>query len=208
MDRYVSIGEAARALGVSITTLRRWEATGKRIPEHTAGGLRRSDCATLTPERFRAETDSHRRAVAYAHGSSRDQKPATTSKDDRARQPRVLERSCASQGRTVERVTDPGSGRNDRTNGVKQRLHAIIDGQAGRPVIARVGAEVVVARCDAANVEVVSLTQGKDTTVEEDVARGALEIITVFSARRYGSRSRANQKAPESMKNAVDEAQA
>ncbi len=97
---------------------------------------------------------------------------------------------------------------------MKQRLHAIIDGQAGRSVItrddwlARVGAEVVVARCEATNVEVVILKQGKDTTVEEGVARDALEIITVFSARRYGSRSRKNQKAPESMKNALDEAQA
>ncbi len=72
MDRYVSIGEAARALGVSITTLRRWEATGKRIPEHTAGGHRRSDRATITLDLFRAESDSHRRTVAYARVSSRD----------------------------------------------------------------------------------------------------------------------------------------
>ncbi|MFC0709294.1 MerR family DNA-binding transcriptional regulator, partial [Azorhizophilus paspali] len=28
MDRLVGIGEAAKALGVSITTLRRWEASG------------------------------------------------------------------------------------------------------------------------------------------------------------------------------------
>ncbi|MHB8346650.1 MAG: MerR family DNA-binding transcriptional regulator, partial [Acidiferrobacterales bacterium] len=33
MDRYVAIGEASVALGVSITTLRRWEAEGKLIPE-------------------------------------------------------------------------------------------------------------------------------------------------------------------------------
>ncbi|MFN3786765.1 MAG: MerR family DNA-binding transcriptional regulator [Thiothrix sp.] len=31
MDRYVAIGEASVALGVSITTLRRWEAEGKLI---------------------------------------------------------------------------------------------------------------------------------------------------------------------------------
>ncbi|MBT9156845.1 MAG: hypothetical protein DDT37_01836 [Firmicutes bacterium] len=43
MDRYVAIGKASEALGVSITTLRRWEAEGKLIPERTAGRQRRYD---------------------------------------------------------------------------------------------------------------------------------------------------------------------
>jgi excisionase family DNA binding protein len=38
---HVSIGEAAKALGVSITTLRRWEASGRIQAEHTVGGHRR-----------------------------------------------------------------------------------------------------------------------------------------------------------------------
>ncbi|MDR1648191.1 MAG: MerR family DNA-binding transcriptional regulator, partial [Zoogloeaceae bacterium] len=37
MERILSIGEAAKALGVSITTLRRWEASGRIQAEHTAG---------------------------------------------------------------------------------------------------------------------------------------------------------------------------
>jgi len=48
MDRYVAIGEASEVLGVSISTLRRWEAEGKLIPERTAGGQRRYDLAKLT----------------------------------------------------------------------------------------------------------------------------------------------------------------
>lgn len=36
-------------------------------------------------------------------------------------------------------------------------------------------------------VEVVILNQGYDTTFEEDLAKDVLEIITVFSARLYGS---------------------
>jgi len=41
-ERCVSIGEAARVLGVSITTLRCWEATGRLKAEHTDGGHRRN----------------------------------------------------------------------------------------------------------------------------------------------------------------------
>ena len=54
MERLVGIGEAASALGVSIATLRRWEASGKLVAERTAGGHRRYDLAKLSPEMFRA----------------------------------------------------------------------------------------------------------------------------------------------------------
>jgi len=33
----MAISEASKVLGVSITTLRRWEAVGKLIPQRTAG---------------------------------------------------------------------------------------------------------------------------------------------------------------------------
>jgi putative resolvase len=45
MERIVAIGEAADVLGVSIATLRRWEAARKLAAEHTAGGHRRDDVA-------------------------------------------------------------------------------------------------------------------------------------------------------------------
>jgi putative resolvase len=67
----------------------------------------------------------------------------------------------------------------------------------------RFGAELVFSLCEAKQVEVVILNQGEDTTFEEDLAKDVLEIITVFSARLYGSRSRKNQKLLESVKKAV-----
>ena len=70
----------------------------------------------------------------------------------------------------------------------------------------RFGAELVFAVCEAKNVEVVILNQGEDTTFEEDLAKDVLEIITVFSARLYGSRSRKNKKLIESMTKAAVEA--
>jgi excisionase family DNA binding protein len=43
-----AIGEAADVLGVSIATLRRWEAAGKLAAEHMTGGHRRDDVAKLS----------------------------------------------------------------------------------------------------------------------------------------------------------------
>ena len=205
MERFVGIGEAAAALGVSITTLRRWEASGKITAEHTPGGHRRYDLSKLRPEQFRAASEAARKTVAYARVSSHDQK------DDLERQKQVLELYCARQGWTFEVIADLGSGMNYRKKGLKKLLAAIIGGDVGRLVIAhqdrllRFGAELVFAICEAKNVEVVILNQGEDTTFEEDLAKDVLEIITVFSARLYGSRSHKNQKLLDGVKHAVDE---
>ena len=50
------------------------------------------------------------------------------------------------------------------------------------------------------------LNHGEDTQFEEDLAKEVLEIITVFSARLYGSRSRKNQKLLDGVKQAVEAA--
>ncbi|MDB9325710.1 helix-turn-helix domain-containing protein, partial [Nodularia spumigena CS-590/02] len=43
----LSISEAAKLKGVSVSTLRRWETEGKLIPERTTSGHRRYDLAQL-----------------------------------------------------------------------------------------------------------------------------------------------------------------
>jgi len=204
MNRLIAIGEAAEVLGVSITTLRRWEVEGKIMPERTVSGHRRYDLTKLKPEMF-YEAATTRRTIAYARVSSHDQKA------DLERQKQVLELYCARQGWKFEVLADLGSGMNYHKTGLKRLLHAIIDGQIGRLVVThkdrllRFGAELVFAMCEAKGVEVVILNQGEDTTFEEDLAKDVLEIITVFSARLYGSRSRKNQKLLEGVKKAVQE---
>jgi predicted site-specific integrase-resolvase len=71
----------------------------------------------------------------------------------------------------------------------------------------RFGAELVFALCEARNVEVVIINRGADTTLEDDLANDVLEIITVFSARLYGSRSHRNQTLIDGVRRAVQEAQ-
>lgn len=204
MKRLVAIGEASEALGVSITTLRRWEAAGKLIPERTIAGHRRYDLAKLKPETFHAGKDE-RRTIAYARVSSHDQK------DDLERQKQVLELYCAKHGWTFEVLSDLGSGMNYHKKGLKRLLDDVVEGRIGRLVLThkdrllRFGAELVFAICEAKAVEVVILNQGEDTTFEEDLAKDVLEIITVFSARLYGSRSRKNQKLLEGVKKAVED---
>lgn len=203
--KLVGIQEAAEFLGVSAQTLRRWEREGKLIPdERTEGNRRRYDLAKLRPESFHTP-EAGRKTVAYARVSSHDQK------DDLERQKQVLELYCARQGWAFEVVSDLGSGMNYHKKGLKRLLSEILEDRIGRLVVThkdrllRFGAELVFAICEAKHVEVVILNQGEDTSFEADLAKDVLEIITVFSARLYGSRSRKNQKLLDGVKRAVEE---
>jgi predicted site-specific integrase-resolvase len=64
---------------------------------------------------------------------------------------------------------------------------------------------LVFAVCEVKGVEVVIINKGDDTTFEEDLATDVLEIITVFSARLYGLRSKKNKKLLDSVAKAVEE---
>jgi len=204
--KLVGIREAAEFLGVTPSTLRRWEHEGTLVPDaRTLGGYRRYDLARIRPKQFHRHA-ALRKTIAYARVSSHDQK------EDLERQKPVLELYCARQGWTFEVVADLGSGMNDHKQGLKRLLTDILADPVGRLVVThkdrllRFGAELVFAICEAKQVEVVILNQGEDTTLEAELAQDVLEIITVFSARLYGSRSRKNQKLLDGVKHAVEDA--
>jgi len=204
MGRLITIGEAAAILGVSISTLRRWDKTGRLTPEKTVSGHRRYDISKLQPEIYGEMRQVARKTIAYARVSSHDQK------NDLERQKQVLELYCARQGWTFEIISDLGSGMNYHKKGLKRLLDDILSEKVGRLVVThkdrllRFGAELVFAICEAKNVEVVILNLGEDTSFEEDLAKDVLEIIDVFSARLYGPRSRKNQKILDDVKKAVE----
>ncbi|MDX1900992.1 MAG: IS607 family transposase [Gammaproteobacteria bacterium] len=203
MDKLYRIGQAAQLLGVSTSTLRRWERDGKLIPERTKGEHRLYRLSKFKISKSKNE-GRDRKTIAYARVSSHDQK------SDLERQKKVLEMYCASHGWSFELLTDLGSGMNYYKKGLKILLNAILDGHIGRLVLThkdrllRFGAELVFALCEAREVEVVIINSGDELKFEEELAKDVLEIITVFSARLYGSRSRKNQKLLEGMKQAVE----
>ena len=205
MNKLLSIKEAGKVLGVSESTLRRWEKEGKLIPdERTKGNQRRYKLSSIRPELTKKQKKD-RKTIAYARVSSSGQK------EDLKRQKELLELYCASNGWIFELISDLGSGINYKKKGLKKLIQEIIDDEVGRLVIThkdrllRFGAELIFSICEAKEIEVVIINQGEDSNFEEDLAKDVLEIITVFSARLYGKRSKRNQKLIEKIKEAVND---
>nr|WP_330169449.1 hypothetical protein [Bartonella grahamii] len=73
MGRFIGIGKASQALGVSISTLRRWKGEDKILSEHTVVNHHHYDLSKLRPELFHSR-ELLQKNIAYARVSSHDQK--------------------------------------------------------------------------------------------------------------------------------------
>ena len=202
---FVPIRAAAKELGVRKETLRAWERAGKiDPPERTPSGQRRYDLAKLRHLAPRT-TSSGRTTVAYARVSSHDQR------EDLVRPIALLESFCAANGRMYETIQDLGSGLNDRQKGLRTLIRRIGSGEIGRLVIThkdrllRFGSDLVFALCEQFGTEVVIVNASEEASFEDELVQDVLEIITVFSARLYGSRSHKNKTMVEAIKAAAEE---
>ena len=67
------------------------------------------------------------------------------------------------------------------------------------------GSELVFSLCEHFCVEVIIINASEDSTFEEDLANDVIEIVTVFSARLYGSRSQKNKRVMERLQEVAKE---
>ncbi|MFB8798838.1 MAG: IS607 family transposase [Microcoleus sp.] len=185
----LSISEAAKLKGVSASTLRRWESEGKLVPERTANGHRRysmNQLLGIKPDGVLT--------VCYARVSSYDQK------SDLEQQKQVLELFCSTHGWQFQVIEDLGSGLNYNKRGLQRLIKMITDRQVERLVLThqdrllRFGSELIFSLCEHFGTEIVIINRTEDASFEEDLAQDVLEIIAVFSARLYGSRSHKNKQ--------------
>jgi len=191
----ITIDEASKLLGVTAKTLRLWEKDNKIVSYRTEGGHRRYKVSDL----FHTNKEKQL-TVAYGRVSSHDQKK------DLERQVQLLELYCASKGYDFEIIQDLGSGMNYKKKGLIRLIKLICSNQVDRLVLThkdrllRFGSELIFALCEIFSVEVCIINKSTDSTFEEDLANDVLEIITVFSARLYGSRSHKNKLLVEQLR--------
>ena len=204
----VRLTEEAKHLGVHPDTLRRWAKAGKIATAGTTrGGQRLFDLNEIT-QAVKSPTNrilkQDKPTIAYARVSSSDQK------EDLNRQVECLQMFCSSNGWKYEVIKDLGSGMNYNKKGLKRLIRMLCSQEIGRLVVThkdrllRFGSELIFSICSHVGCEIVVINASEDSSYEEDLTRDVLEIITVFSARLYGSRSHKNRKIVQSLKNAAD----
>lgn len=206
----VSIGKAAKLKGVSVTTLRRWEQKGRLIPERTPSGHRRYNLNHLLgipepenepPQPFMAG----RYTIGYARVSGHRQK------GDLEVQKQVLEAVCIQGGWQFEIIEDVGSGLNYSKRGLKRLIKLICDRRIERLVLThrdrllRFGSELIFDLCDQFGTEVLIINKDEEITPEEDLVQSVLEIMTVFTARLYGSRKNKNKQMLTELRAVIEE---
>lgn len=185
-NSFLSIGQAAAQLGVSVVTIRRWCKLGK-ISEafRTIGNHRRFTSACILKLQGVVTV---RADMGYARVSSHDQKK------DLVTQTNFLSRY------SDEVITDLGSGLNCKKTGLRKLITLLLNKKIGtlhlthKDRLLRFGHELVFQICRWAKTDVVIHNEATPKTFEEELCKDVITLMTVFNARLYGKRSHENRQ--------------
>jgi len=180
---YVKAGEASKLLGVSIQTLRKYSKEGIVKVIRSPGGHYLYDIESAT--KVKDDKDIQRN-VCYCRVSSYGQA------SDLDSQVLYMERKYP----TYDIITDIGSGVNFNRKGLLKIIDYAIKGELKTLVISykdrlcRIGYDLIEhILIEYSNTKIIVDKQKEDETLEEEITKDILQIITVYTAKIHGLRS-------------------
>ena len=197
----MNIKQASEYLHVAQGTLRRWEKEGLITPSRTEGGHRRyseEDLLVLLSKKGMISSND-KYVVGYCRVSTNSQK------DDLDRQIESVSNYCIAKGYQFKIIQDIGSGLNYKRSELNKLIELICTNQIDKIVInykdrlVRNGFDLIEKVCKMHNVsiEIINLTENNN---QNELVDDVLSIITVYSAKLYGSRSHKNKIINETNK--------
>lgn len=186
MKKLLTIGEAAKALGVTTTTLRNWDKKGLLKPDEiTRGGARRYSMDSLMGLRtYMRTTPDNLKTIAYARVAKRELKAELNSQTD------ILIDYCSSHGFDYELIEDIGSGVNFYKKGLSRLLEMILGGKASRLVLTRrnnllrIGSEFIFSICEAMGVEIIIINSKNEVvSKDDDLSLDVKDVLEILSSR-------------------------
>ncbi len=185
-EQFVSIGKAAKMLGMSKEGLRKWEREGRLIPIRTLTNHRRyrvADLQTLTQQSLTASSSD--RCILYARVSTRKEQEA----GDLDRQlGRLTTFAARQQWSVVAALTDVASGLDEMRPGLHQLLKLAHHQQASAVVVeyrdrlTRFGVSYLETYLHAFGVRVIVMDQAAEDD-QHELVEDLIAITTSFSAR-------------------------
>ncbi|MEW5934028.1 MAG: IS607 family transposase [Bacillota bacterium] len=200
MDRLLTLSEASLLLGVSPSTIRFWDRTGRIRCVRTAGGRRRVPESEVMRLRGEVPAPARRVVALYARVSSHDQK----AKGDLDRQVLRLREGARALGLPEPEhvITDVASGLSDKRRGLRRLMQLAQEGGVTDVVITyrdrltRFGFGYLARYFDAFRVTVHVVDGEEDRkSLHEELVDDLLAIVTSFSGKLYGLRG--HKKARE-----------
>jgi predicted site-specific integrase-resolvase len=188
----LSIGEAAKKLGVHPNRLRAWEKQGLIRPVRLPSGQRRYPVEEINrilgTGEIKTESDA---VVLYARVSTKKQADA----GNLERQMERLRAYAREKGyRVVVEYSDVASGLNQKRRGLERMLKAAERGEFKKLLIEypdrleRFGYAYLERHLKYCGVEIEITSQKEPEEAHTELVRDLLAIVTSFSARLYGAR--------------------
>ncbi|MCL0093721.1 IS607 family transposase [Dehalococcoidia bacterium] len=187
--RTYTVTEFSKIIGISVSTLQRWDRQKRLVPGRTPTNRR-----MYTDEHLRQATgilnqSKKRKVVVYARVSSKAQR------SDLSNQRKMLEEFCAASGLVVEEwIEEIGGGLNFNRPRFTYLIDAIIAGNVETLVIAhkdrlcRFGFELIEHLCKTRGCDLL-VTNMESLSPEQEIIQDMLAIVRCFSTRLHGLRN-------------------
>ena len=207
MKTVLRIGQAAKFLYISTTSIRRWDKAGKIQCFRTPGGHRRIELVEV--KRIKSGQALQTKAVKpaiYARVSSHEQKQ----KGDLQRQINAAQQYCTSLGfKPAPVFKDIGSGLNTKRRGFLKLCRQIESGKINHVVLTypdrltRFGFRYLEHYFASHGAIIEIINQSTDSSLEQELVQDLIAIVTSFSGRVHGLRSARARKKRQKQKSHV-----
>jgi putative resolvase len=201
--------EAKELLGVSTKTIQNWDKAGIISVVRTPGGRRRIPLSEI--ERIRGDSSSQKKKLAiYARVSSNEQKQ----KGDLERQINFVKENLDEEFLLVDTLSDVGSGLNDKRKGLHKLMKLAKEKEITDVAIrykdrlTRFGYGYLEEYFNSHGVTIHVLDQEEEIkTAQEELADDLISIITSFSGKLYGLRSKKHKELQKTAKESIMDVQ-
>ncbi len=198
MQRY-SIRKFADLIDVNPQTLRNWDKEGKLKPAYVNPDTGYRYYSEEQLQEQLGKIAEEKIVVGYCRVSSKKQQA------DLKRQVQNMKTYLLAQGKPFKIVTDIGSGIHYNKKGLNEVIDLVMDKKVSKIVVlykdrlVRFGYELIKNICDKNNVSI-EIIDHNEKSEQEEVVEDLVQIITVFSCKLQGKRSKKTKELIKELK--------